>query len=49
MKELLRDSADIPETSNPQTPGVNQQHGQQVRVARGCGTGGQYDQPGHHR
>ena len=48
MQELLRDSDDVPETSNPQTPGVNQQRRQRVRVPRGCGTGGRYDQPGRN-
>lgn len=51
MHELLRYSSDgdVLGISNPQTSGVNQQQGwgQRVRVARGYGIGGQYNQPGH--
>lgn len=39
MQELLRDYVDVSETSNPQTRGMNQQRGQQFRIARGCGIG----------
>lgn len=49
MQELLRDSGDVPETSNPQTSKVNKQKVQQVMVTRGRGIGDRYYQPGRHR
>ncbi|CAK8578176.1 unnamed protein product [Lathyrus sativus] len=50
MQDILREpSENVPKTSTPQTPCVNQQRGervQRVMVPRGCGTGGRYDSPG---
>lgn len=35
MEELLKDPVNVSETSNPQTPGVNQQREQRVRIVKG--------------
>ena len=51
LSEYLRESpaggADVLGYSNPQTPGVNHLRGlgPRIRVARGCGTGGQLGHP----
>lgn len=48
IQGLLRNSDDVSEISNPQTPEVNQQRVQRVRVVRGFETNGRYDQPDCH-
>lgn len=50
MLNFIREygDGDVPGTSNPQTPGVNQQRSQRVRVPRGCETCGMYGNLGRH-
>lgn len=51
LRESVAGGGVIHESSNPQTPRVNQQRGlgSHVRVARGCGTEGRLCHPGQRQ